>query len=493
MATASGSTNRMAQSIQAEPYVIIAIDFGTTYSGVSWTWSGNLDSVQPIRRWTDALNGSDGTYTQAKIPTKIRYRRDRPTSEALWGWNLNDGDDENEITFEWFKLILNYEALEERVKVSPRVKSTFEKLETIYNRGSAIPGAVQITTDYLRLLWKSTVHAMVAKEGYQFFHDLPCKVILTKPAIWSPKACSRTRNAARKAISGNLEPFGRLLALELVSEPEAAALAVLDTPVITQRPDIIKLGDVYLVADCGGGTVDVISYIVRSLDPLRLEECVEGTGDLCGSIFIDDEFEVFMSSRTHIPWESLEPWERQDIMLTQWELGIKQRFSPRPHQTWQVRLRGRRQIYNNNHIEPLFQPACGKARGLIEQQVGRISAKMGRMPKAILLVGGMGSSEYLGFQLRQQYLGEIEIRQSNDDQPWTAVCRGAAMAIASQMNIGRISRCNYGFCYTDTFNPRIHTMNDVTWDYVTKQEIAPVMEWIVRRGDVVQHLLPRYF
>jgi len=64
-----------------------------------------------------------------------------------------------------------------------------------------------------------------------------------------------------------------VLALELISEPEAAALAVLDVPEITQRQDIIEtsrtpqspqdrpltpasqLGDIYLVADCGGGTV----------------------------------------------------------------------------------------------------------------------------------------------------------------------------------------------------------------------------------------------
>jgi hypothetical protein len=59
------------------------------------------------------------------------------------------------------------------------------------------------------------------------------------------------------------------------------------------------------------------------------------------------------------------------------------------------------------------------------------------------------------------------------------------MAIASQMNIGRISRCNYGFCYTSTFNPRIHTMDDAIWDNVTRRQLVPVMEWIVKR---VRHL-----
>jgi hypothetical protein len=61
-----------------------------------------------------------------------------------------------------------------------------------------------------------------------------------------------------------LEPFGRLLALELVSEPEAAALAVLNTPVITQRPDIIEVSQIIYSAR------DYLLILVYSLGTFTL-------------------------------------------------------------------------------------------------------------------------------------------------------------------------------------------------------------------------------
>lgn len=49
------------------------------------------------------------------------------------------------------------------------------------------------------------------------------------------------------------------------------------------------------------------------------------------------------------------------------------------------------------------------------------------------------------------------------------------------MNIGRISRCNYGFSYNGYFNPKIHTEDEKIWDNVTERLRAPKMDWIVKR------------
>lgn len=80
----------------------------------------------------------------------------------------------------------------------------------------------------------------------------------------------------------------------------------------------IKIGNVYVIVDCGGGTVvriceyfvtlkygitttmyqqDLISYEVTSTTPLRVKECTVGTGDLCGSIFINRRFEDLVICR----------------------------------------------------------------------------------------------------------------------------------------------------------------------------------------------------
>lgn len=40
----------------------------------------------------------------------------------------------------------------------------------------------------------------------------------------------------------------------------------------------IQAGDTFVVVDCGGGTVDLISYEVVSIAPIVFKECVKGQG-----------------------------------------------------------------------------------------------------------------------------------------------------------------------------------------------------------------------
>lgn len=179
---------------------------------------------------------------QPKVPTRIRYCRNRPASEALWGWNLDEEDTENETTFEWFKLILNYEDLEDQVRNSDRVQRTYKKLERRYGREHVMDGAVTVTTEYLEKLWRNGIEALERSQPPGWFVGMPCKVVLTKPAIWSERACDRTVRAARRAIARHPGPFREIAPLELISEPEAAASAVLAAPSFTLRPDIVRVG-----------------------------------------------------------------------------------------------------------------------------------------------------------------------------------------------------------------------------------------------------------
>ncbi|KAE8136628.1 hypothetical protein BDV38DRAFT_283840 [Aspergillus pseudotamarii] len=56
--------------------------------------------------------------------------------------------------------------------------------------------------------------------------------------------------------------------ISLVSEPEAAALHCLRA----MQHNTIQSGDVIVVCDAVGGTVDLISYCVKSVSPTYLEE-----------------------------------------------------------------------------------------------------------------------------------------------------------------------------------------------------------------------------
>lgn len=53
-----------------------------------------------------------------------------------------------------------------------------------------------------------------------------------------------------------------------------------------------------MIVDAGGGTVDLITYTITSLDPiLEVVEATGGTGDFCGASRVNDRFIQFIASR----------------------------------------------------------------------------------------------------------------------------------------------------------------------------------------------------
>ncbi|KAH8725385.1 hypothetical protein GQ44DRAFT_826515 [Phaeosphaeriaceae sp. PMI808] len=466
-----------------KPYMIISIDFGTTFSGVCWTWSGDLERVHTIQSWDDV--GS------AKVPTRMQYKDDNSTA---WGFEAEN----TATTFDWFKLILDYENLPLETQTSQRVQQAYNKLkEWPRYRGNPIKSAMRVSVDYIQRIWRHAVNTILEEEGQTWAHGMPCKVIITRPAIWSQKASLRTRNIAEKAIKQHNSPF-ESIDISMVSEPEAAAQAVLQAPTIARRPDLTRPNDIYLICDAGGGTVDVISYEVQSLDPLTLVECVEGKGGLCGAIFIDNEFERLLRSSVGTrKWDRLTMDEYSRVMETQWERGIKRQFdSTKRYMNWTVDVPGIGSFpFNCNQIETLFQPVCSKARTLIKQQVDQVQRTHNKKPKAIILVGGLGSSRYLSHLLKIEYQGEIEIRHSPGNQTWSAVCRGAVMAGAKEIVMSRICRSHYGITFDEPYDSKnrehVALIDRIQWCEDDQRYMVPKrMDWIVRRGQKIPHISP---
>jgi molecular chaperone DnaK (HSP70) len=203
------------------------------------------------------------------VPSQIQYNgRDA----VAWGFGL----DETETTFEWFKLILDYENLPQEIQSSKRVQKVYQRLrawrEKYWHDDDVPKAAVKVTTDYLRKLWRHGINAIQKKQGQTWMKGVPCRVVITKPAIWSQKASSRTQEAAEQAILEDHGPFDSI-SVTMIAEPEAAAQAILQDPDVTERPDLTKVcqlpanfrsiifivttqpGDIYLICDAGGGTV----------------------------------------------------------------------------------------------------------------------------------------------------------------------------------------------------------------------------------------------
>lgn len=104
--------------------------------------------------------------------------------------------------------------------------------------------------------------------------------------------------------------MGQHANIELIAEPQAAAVYTLKQGHMVGS---VRPGDHYIICDAGGGTVDLITYCVKRIDPLELVESIPGTGEACGSIFLNRAFEAFLEDRLGRYYsgrrtESLEKW-----------------------------------------------------------------------------------------------------------------------------------------------------------------------------------------
>ncbi|KAH7385573.1 hypothetical protein DE146DRAFT_759800 [Phaeosphaeria sp. MPI-PUGE-AT-0046c] len=459
----------ISASKASAPYMIISIDFGTTFSGVCWTWSKELDQVRTIKTWDDD-RGSD------KVPSIISYVDGDP---ATWGYSAEDGP----TTFAWFKLLLDYEALPENIKNSARVQDVYSKLSGWSSScKDPIQDAMKVAVDYLRFLWKHALKVILHEHGQTWAIGMACKVVITRPAIWTQKASARTQRVAEDAILPNAQDF-ESVTISLISEPEAAAHAVLHAPSVAQRPSHTHANDIYLICDAGGGTVLTTSE-----------------GDLCGAVFIDDEFEGFLQSEVgRRKWASLNSDLRRRIMTSQWEHGIKRQFENTvASRKWVVDIFGvDSYAFTRGQIQTVFQPTCSKARMVVRQQVDQIQALYGRSPKAIILVGGLGSSNYLSHLLRVEYSNRIEIRHSAGNETWIAVCRGAVLAMKEELVISRIARLHYGMSleipYDHNSDQRSMGIERVWESAEERQFVKGRMEWMVRRGTRIRQLRPSLY
>jgi hypothetical protein len=88
-----------ASSKSSNKKVVVAIDFGTTFSGVGWGELVGIHTQKHISRWPTSQTSREG-HRAEKVPTKLRYTGSKGYE---WGSQISDDAPEAEIV-EWFKL-----------------------------------------------------------------------------------------------------------------------------------------------------------------------------------------------------------------------------------------------------------------------------------------------------------------------------------------------------------------------------------------------------
>ncbi|KAL2834215.1 hypothetical protein BDW59DRAFT_44951 [Aspergillus cavernicola] len=480
--------------------LVIGIDFGTTFSGVAWATPENFEAEQ-----INQITAWPGTgREEGKAPTELLYEDE----QTMWGYNIPGGAD----TVRGFKLLLlRDEDLTEEIKAS----EFFLRARRMLKDTKKTP--VRLIADYLRAVWKHTLDTINKALGEFVVDGLRFHVVITVPAIWKAYARQAMTDAAKSAKILKSRQAGETT-LSFVPEPEAAALSTL-----CERGRRIKKGDVYVICDAGGGTVDLISYEIMDTNPIAMREAVEGRGGLCGGIFIDEAFEAICKRRLGRRWDNLSKKGVNEVMRGEWEQFIKPQFKPNStKKEWivsipaeafgrsnlddlskQPNIKQGRVHFRDCDIEQAFANSFAGIDALVDRQIQK-AKKESLQVKGIILVGGLGTSPYLYEHLRDRYLkNKISVLQSSGIKPRTAICRGAiykgfldlsdsninsqgSYSYKSIAVVSTKSRISIGTTLWVDFDSSEHLEEDLTWDSKKEKWRADnQMEWYIRKGDDV--------
>jgi molecular chaperone DnaK (HSP70) len=506
---AATSLNEPANGHTTQDRLVVGVDFGTTYSGISTVYSSNPDDVDIIKTWP----GGNG-ITSDKVPTEIAYelvqppassasasedetenpKKAAPTRHVRWGFQFKPED----TRLRCVKLFLD------RNQKLPHFVSPLETAAQLRKYDRTVMDAV---TDYLTKIYEHTVETLTRRYGETFMSSTKVDFVLTVPAVWSDAAKNATLQAAEKAGMGHRHE------LKLISEPEAAAVYTLKTI----QPSGLQVGDNFVVCDAGGGTVDLIAYKVTQINPLRVEESAVGTGGLCGSAFLNYRFEDHVRSRIGTErYNNMREKKPKTWMmgLKYFEEFVKRNFNEEEHTEVNVPFPGLPDdeeagldsgflIMSSEQVKAIFDPIIDEVISLVQGQVDSIKVKNGHV-SGIILVGGFGQSNYLYTRLKAHFNtspppayteqpthegGSVPQTSVQILQPlhaWTAVVRGAALrGLEGSVVEKRRSRWHYGTSYATVFDESKHPISDRYWSPLWERwMVSDRMQWHIAKVSV---------
>ncbi|KAM7191240.1 hypothetical protein V8F20_009418 [Naviculisporaceae sp. PSN 640] len=459
------------QAVETSPFVVVGVDFGTTYTGVAFTHSDDPDfrRVTIIRDWPGA-----GIETRVKVPTEISYINGNP---SRWGWQLAPGAPR----FGGFKLLLDpvsgsqaYNDDQLTLSLDPGNPA----MSTTLRQGSS---ATTMVSDYLRLVYAEVMRILSLRFAGTI-GTIKMKFIITTPAMWSPAAQHNTLMAAKAAGFGSRPQD----VIEAASEPEAAAsyalrdLGLLSSQVNNNNPsethlsEIQLLGKQVIVCDAGGGTVDIVSYAIDQLQPcLRVSETTPPRGGLCGATSLDHRFLQLLrerlgsqahlldgrhagrGSRLMVSFDNSKRTfgsnEFEDDVLIEHNLrtlapdddnGIDEDYVTLSHQD----------------MKSIFDPVVDKVIALVDSQLQEARAKEpGKPVTGIILVGGFGESVYLTKRLKTWAESQTPpLFLFSPTESWAAIAKGAVCYGLESIVHHRVLPCHYGVVLGQPFDPAIH-------------------------------------
>lgn len=497
------------ESVETKAFVVVGVDFGTTFTGVAYADSSDPDhkSVVVINSWPGS-----GRENRPKVPTELSYH---DSGVIRWGWQLAPGV----ARYGGFKLLLD--------PTAGRKAYNDEQLALTLDPGNPSmssslrpnSSATDMATDYLRLVYAEVMDKL-AKRFPTTFQTAKIKFVITTPAMWSPAAQHNTLQAAKAAGFGSRPQD----IIEPVTEPEAAASYALreintyasqgqDTT--TDGSSNWQCGKQVIICDAGGGTVDLVSYAIDQVTPyLSVSETTPPRGGLCGATSLDQRFLDLLRRRLGSQAHFLDGNNsgRGSRLMVSFD-NVKRNFGTNDfeddelieHTIKRVGPDGRvvrldRDPENgiddlfitlsHQDMKSIFDPVVEKILALVESMLKDAREKEPSKPVVgVILVGGFGESVYLFKRLKSWAEAQSPpLFVGNPKDSWAAIAKGAVSFGLEGIVHRRILPCHYGVNIDEAYNAAIHDSAynyEHPWDNSTYNK--DTMTWFAKMGEAIDH------
>ncbi|WAQ98269.1 HS12B-like protein [Mya arenaria] len=244
--------------LQSEHVLVVAIDFGTTYSGYAFS-SGVEFEKDPTKISSNKPWIASQGLVSHKTPTCVLLNPDGTFKN--FGYQAEDkyneiaaDDSQDHSQFYFFR----------RFKMVLHTRAHLNREVTVEDETGKSMKAIDVFAHGIRFL-KNHALETINIQGLQI-DEMDIHWVITVPAIWSDGAKQFMREAAQKA---GVEENNLSIALE----PEAASVYCKYLPIHQLGQDAsggcFLPGAKYMVIDLGGGTADITVHKV------------EGDGSLC--------------------------------------------------------------------------------------------------------------------------------------------------------------------------------------------------------------------
>ncbi|KAI8977711.1 hypothetical protein BD414DRAFT_538976 [Trametes punicea] len=430
--------------------LVIAMDIGTTYSGVAYTIldPGEVPKIQGVTRFP----GQENAAGDSKIPSILYYRQDGTVhsvgAEAAQPGMELEAEDEGLVFVSWFKLHLRPQTLDSegiwRLDLPP------------------LPAGKSVTdvfADFMRYLFACTeryitqTHAngeslwSSVKDRFEF--------VLSHPNGWEGLQQGKMRQAALMAGLIPDTPGGHER-VHFVTEGEASLHFCIRSGLTA---DIITDGQSVMIVDAGGGTVDISSYSFMSTSPLCVEEIASADCIMQGSTRLNVRAERFLKERL----KNSAYGNEEDIktMLDSFDKFTKLIFKDAKDPAYikfgsmkcndpKVNIRRGQLMLTGVEMESFYKPSLEAILKAIQSQRQAAS----RPVSTIFLVGGLAASPWLYANL-QHALEPLSLSLSRPDTHTNkAVAEGGVSFYLEHFVSARIIKVTYGVIVGAEFDPR---------------------------------------